>query len=127
MDTPEVLSKFNESTWYRDIIFYLQNLQCPDHMDRSQARSLKLKAIKYCILDEKLYWKDPSGILLTCIIEEQTDEIIDEFHKGICGGHQAWGATTYKILRAGYYWPALFQETNSRVRACLECQMFAGK
>jgi len=80
--------------------------------------------MKYCVLDGQLYWKDPGGILLTCITEE-TGEIIDEFHRGICGGHQAWRATSYKILRAGYYWPTLFQEMNSRVRACPECQQFA--
>jgi len=71
-------------------------------MDRSQARSLKLKAIKYCILDEKLYWKDLGGILLTCMTEEKNEEIIDEFHRGICGVHQAWREKTNKILRASY-------------------------
>jgi len=96
-------------------------------MDRPHARSLKLKAIKYCTLDDQLYWKDPRGILLTCITVEQDGEIIDELHKGICGGHQAWRATTYKILRDGYYWTTLFQDTNSRVRACPKCQMFAGR
>jgi len=72
-------------------------------MDRSQERSLKLKAIKYYILDEKLYSKYLGGILLTCVTEEQTEEIIDEFHRGICGGHQAWRAKKYNILRVRYY------------------------
>ena len=120
-------SKFLESDWYQDIIHYLQHLQCPDCMDRSQARSLRLKAMKYCILDGQLYWKDPGGILLTCITEEKTGEVIEEFHRGICGGNKAWKATAYKILRAGYYWPTLFQEMNSRVRACPKCQRFVGR
>jgi len=55
MDIPKVEPKFFESAWYREIIFYLQNLQCPNHMERLQVRSMKLKAIKYYILDEKLY------------------------------------------------------------------------
>lgn len=114
----DTLSQFFQLAWYHDIVFYLQNLQCPDQMDRSWARSLKLKAIKYFILDDQLYWKDPRSILLTCITKEQTGEIIDELHKGICRGHQAWRDTMYKILRAGYYWPTLFQEANSQVRAC---------
>jgi len=96
-------------------------------MERSQAISLRLKAMKYCIVDGRLYWKDPGGILLTCITEEKMVEIIYEFHRGICGGHQAWKATSYKILRVGYYWPTLFQETNVRVRACLKCQKFTGR
>jgi hypothetical protein len=67
------------------------------------------------------------GILLNCIVEEETEGIIDEFHKGICGGHHAWRDTTYKILRAGYYWPKLFSEVNAKVRSCKECQIFVGK
>jgi hypothetical protein len=74
-----------------------------------------------------LFWKDPVGILLNFLTEEETEEIINEFHKGICGGHHAWRATAYKILRAGYYWPSLFFDVNCMVRACVECQMFAGK
>lgn len=60
---------FRDSAWYKDIIFYLQNLQCPPDMEKSRYRSLKLKSLKYCILQEKLYWKDPGGILLDCINE----------------------------------------------------------
>jgi hypothetical protein len=77
-------------------------------------------------LGEKLFWKDPGGILLNCLTEEETEGIIIEFHKGVCGGHHAWRATTYKILRAGYYWPSLFSDVNSMVRACVECHMFVG-
>jgi len=98
----EVLSKvcpnFFASPWYKDVIFFLQYLKCPDHLERYQACSLKLKAIKYCILHGKLYWKDPRGISLTCVTKEQTTEIINEFHKDICSGHQAWRTMEYKIL-----------------------------
>jgi hypothetical protein len=67
------------------------------------------------------------GILLNFLTEEETEGIINEFHKGICGGHHAWRATAYNILRVGYYWPSLFSDVNCMVRAYVECQMFAGK
>jgi hypothetical protein len=54
-------------------------------------------------MNENIYWKDPLGIFLNCVVEYETAGIIDEFHKGICGGHHAWRATAYKILRDGYY------------------------
>ncbi len=54
-------------------------------------------------------------------------KIIDEFHRGICGGHQAWKEIAYKILKTGFYWPTLFQDTCTMVRACPECQKFTGK
>jgi hypothetical protein len=119
--------KFSSSKWYQNIIFYLQNLQCPPNLTPPKTRSLKLKAVKYCIINEQLYWRDPLGFLLTCLIESETENVIDEFHKGIYGGHHAWRATTYKILREGYYWPNLFADVSAKVRACKECQFFVGR
>jgi len=113
----KVHDKFSLSPWYKDIVSYLQTLECPSHLNQAKATSLKLQETKYCIFYEKIYWKNPLGILLNCIVEEEIQGIINEFHKGICGGHHAWRDTTYKILRLGYYCPKLF----SKVRSCKEC------
>jgi hypothetical protein len=117
----KVSPKFSQSDWYKDVIFYLQNLSFQPSWDKAKERSIKLKAVKYCILGENLFWKDPGGILLNFLTEEETEDIINEFHKGVCGGHHAWRATAYKILRVGYYWPSLFSNVNCMVRACVEC------
>ena len=44
-----------ESPWYQDIVYFLQNLSCPPEMEKSKKRALKLKAIKYCIIEQQLY------------------------------------------------------------------------
>ena len=115
----EVNSKFSQSDWYKETISYLQNFSCSPTWDKSRARSIKLKVAKYCILGENLFWKEPRGILLNFLTEEETEGIIIEFHKGVCGGHHAWIATAYKILRVGYYWPSLFSYVHGLVRACV--------
>ena len=79
---------------------FLQHLECPLELEISKTRSLKLKAVKYCILNQNLYWKDPIGILLKCVDEDESKQVIINMHKGVCGGHQHWKATTLKILRA---------------------------
>jgi hypothetical protein len=96
-------------------------------MTPSKARTLKLHAIKYFIIDGMLYWKDPLGFLLRYLVESETKGVIDEFHEGVCGGHHVSRATAYKVSRAGYYWPKLFTDVNERVRACNSCQLFACK
>jgi hypothetical protein len=55
------------------------------------------------------------------------EDVINEFHKGICGGLHTWRATTYKILRVGYYWPKLVTDVNAKVRACNPWKLFSGK
>lgn len=118
---------FVSSPWYADIIYVLQNLSSPPGMPKNKARTLKLKAAKFCIIKSALYWKDPGGILLNCLVEEEAKTTVDDFHKGDCGGHLFWKTTANKILRAGFYLPSLFSDVYKVVKRCRECQIFQGK
>ena len=51
-------------TWYKDILYFLQEMKPPDGLGKSKARALKLKEVRYCLIDQALYWKDPLGVLL---------------------------------------------------------------
>jgi hypothetical protein len=123
----QVNNKYVSSPWYKDIVFFLLNFQSPPELDKSKFRSLKLRAVKYCIIDQILFWKDPNGFLLRCVDEKEAEQFFYDLHHGVCGGHHHWKATAFKILRAGYYWPVLFSDIFSQVRACEPCQKFAGK
>ena len=57
----QVKPDFFTSPWYADIIFVLQNLQPPAGLRKTQARSVKLKAAKFCIIEQYLFWKDLRG------------------------------------------------------------------
>ena len=105
----------------------IKNLQAPPELTSAQARSVKLKSSRYCILNDYLYWKDPGGILLNCLLETEVKEKINEFHKKHCGGHLYWKSTSNKILKAGYYWPTLFSNVYAKIKACIPCQKFEGK
>jgi hypothetical protein len=48
-----------------------------------RASSLKLKAIKFFILNQNMYWRDHVGILLKCLDENEVNQVI----RGVCGGH----------------------------------------
>jgi hypothetical protein len=64
--------KFLSSNWYKDIVTYLLTLKCPTDLSPSKARTLKMHAVKYCIFKKRLYWKDPLGFLLVCLVELET-------------------------------------------------------
>ena len=97
------------------------------NLQRINAKTINLKAIKYCIINANMYWKDPLNILLLCITESEIEGIIDQFHAGIYEGHYSWRATAYKILRGGFYWPTLFLQVGAKVIGCIPCQMLSGK
>ena len=118
---------FVASPWYSDIVYVLQHLSSPPGMTRNKGRTLKLKAAKFCILNSALYWKDPGGVLLNCLVEEEVNKVKEYFHKGDCRGHHFWKITANKILRAGYYWPTLFADVYKTVKGCHEYQIFEGR
>eukprot|EP00253_Pinus_taeda_P023995 PITA_23995 len=123
----QVSEMFALSPWYSDIIYVLKNLSPPPDMIRNKARTLKLKAAKFYILNSALYWKDPGGILLNCLVEKEAKKVMEDCHQGDCGGHLVWKSTTNKILRVGYYWPTLFADVYNMVKHCHKCQIFEGK
>lgn len=79
------------------------------------------------IVEGRLYWKDPVGILLLCLTEDEFAETIKYYHEKLCGGHYSWKATANKILQAGFYWPTLFGDTYKFVKRFQKCQFFAEK
>lgn len=67
----QVLELFLQSPWYSDIVYVLQHLSPPPGMTKNKGTSLKLKATKFCILNNALYWKDPRCVLLNCLVEDE--------------------------------------------------------
>jgi hypothetical protein len=63
----QIEGKFSSYAWYCDIISHLLTLQCLNDMTPSKERTLKLHKVKYCIIGNQLYWKDPPGFLLRCL------------------------------------------------------------
>ena len=100
---------------YSGIIHFLQKLEVPPVLTPNQALTLKLKSVKFCIVDKLLYWKDMSRVLLRCLDKEESDQVIHRFHSSTCGGHHYWKTTAHKILRVGYYWRVLFADVCQHV------------
>jgi hypothetical protein len=81
----------------------LHNLQAPLGLTKTKARFLKIKSLKYFILNGDLYWKDVGGILLNCLLKDEADKALQDFHEGDCGGNLNWKTIANKIFRAGFY------------------------
>jgi len=124
MVTPPISQAFIESPWYDDIICVLQNLQAPPKLSRTKSRFLKIKSLRFCIIDNALFWRNHEGILLNCLLKEESNKVLQEFHAGHCGGHLYWKTIADKILRAGFYWPILFSYVKKFVTSCHKCQIF---
>ena len=85
--TPQINIAFEQSPWYADICYVLQNLCAPPGLSRTKSRLLKMKASRFCVMNGNLLWKNHEGILLNCLNMNDTDNVIKDFHAGDCGGH----------------------------------------
>jgi hypothetical protein len=122
-----MISELEHDEWYSDIVYYLKNLSCPDHLVDYKRRALRLKAMKYCLTEDGLGWRNPDRVIRRCVNKEEAKKLLEELHSRYCGGHFAARTTAHKILRVGYYWPTLFFDTHKHVRSCQPCQYFSGK
>jgi hypothetical protein len=111
-----------DSDWYKDIIFYLRSWKFPITMNSKERRTLKMKVNKYVLIVDILFRRNYDGILLRCVDENQAQEMVREFHEGICGGHFSPTTTTHKIIRDGFYWTSMFIYSYAMIRKCVSCQ-----
>jgi hypothetical protein len=117
----------SSSGWYKYVVFYLKFGQFPISMTPKERRALKMKSNQYVLIAEILFRRNYDGMLLICVDEKRVQELIQEFHEGICGGHFAPTATTHKIIISRYYWPSVFKYSYVMVIKCIPCQQFQGK
>ena len=110
------LDDVHPDEWYQDIISYLLNHRCPSHLNPVQKRALRFKSQRYMFQGIVLYKQNHEGIYLRCVRKEEARNILEHFHDKWGIGHGSDLATTYWILRVGYYWPTLFKDTHKHMK-----------
>lgn len=93
--------------------------------NEDEAQHLKCKANYYAILDDKLFKRGLTTLLLKCLNSQQTDYIMRALHEWICGLHTRGRSLATKAVRAGYYQPTLRIDTLNFTKRCRRCQEFA--
>jgi hypothetical protein len=84
--------------WYRDILIYLHNLKCPTSASHDERRRICHQAKNYLILNDTLYRRGVDCVLRRCLTHEEAVIVLNDFHKGACGGHLSGLATTQIFL-----------------------------
>jgi hypothetical protein len=72
----------------------------------------------YKIVDNNLYKVSISGPLVWCLNKANAQNILSEVHAGICRGHSGARSLAAKVLRQGFYWPAMIDDAAKLVSTC---------
>ncbi|XP_014501831.1 uncharacterized protein LOC106762433 [Vigna radiata var. radiata] len=83
------------------------------------------KIARFVIIGDDLYKRGFSTPLLKCLSQEEAQYVMDELHNGVCGFHYGRRTLKARILRAGYYWPTMEDDTRMFTQRCLSCQAHA--
>ena len=94
-------------------------------IDRNKARTLQRRAARYILVDGILYQRGYSLPLLRCITKEKAKELMKEVHEGFRGDHAGEQSLSKKILRQGYFWPTMNEDSIEFVQRCDKCQKFS--
>ncbi|XP_016205112.1 uncharacterized protein LOC107645570 [Arachis ipaensis] len=116
------LTKISPS-WMDHITDFLENGKLPE--DEKKAKVLRREAAKYTVIRDQLFKKGLSQPLLKCLHPDQTDYVLREVHEGCCGHHIEGKALARKLIRAGYYWPTMMNDSRGFVKKCTKCQQNA--
>ncbi|XP_022159204.1 uncharacterized protein LOC111025623 [Momordica charantia] len=100
----------SEENWMSHLIKYLKDGILPDEMIEGQQ--LQRQAARYVLKDESLYKRGYSLPLLKCLTLNEADYVMREIHEGVCGNHFVVRSLSHKIVRQGYYWPTMLNDTT---------------
>ena len=110
------------NSWMTPITNYLKEETLPS--DPVEARKLKIRSIRFVLIQDVLYKRGFSLPYLRCLDKVEAEYVMREIHEGICGNHSRACSLVHKLVRAGYYWPTMQKDAISYTRACDRCQRF---
>ncbi|XP_016173781.1 uncharacterized protein LOC107616323 [Arachis ipaensis] len=120
IDALNVLNIVNKDSWQHPYIQYLRSGSIPK--DIENKGKFRRQASYYTLLNDNLYRRGYSRPLLKCLNRVEADLVLSEAHEGICGIHSGARSLSQKILRAGFYWPTIWEDSKHKVRTCDNCQ-----
>ena len=110
-------------SWMDPIWDYITDGHLTD--DLKEASKIRTRSARFTNHKGSLYKQGFFTPILKCIAGKDTDYVLREVHKGICGNHIGARALAGKVLRQGYYWPTILRDATDLVRRCKICQEHA--
>ena len=89
-----------EDGWMTQLIKYLSGAFVPK--DEENEALVRRRALKFTMVEGKLYKMGKATPMLRCVGENETKLILLEVHEGVCGIHIGGRALAAKLLRVGY-------------------------
>lgn len=80
---------------------YLKDRVFPD--DTEEVRKLRIRSVKFVLMDEVLYKMGFSQPHLRCLTPDESFNVLRDVHEGAYGNRSGARSLVHKIVCAGYY------------------------
>lgn len=104
---------------YHMEIFSWRGITCEDSKEPTQIRR---RSAKFLLIGDKMYRRSYSSPLQKCVAQDDAEPILVEVYEGICGSYIRSGSLTRILLRQGYIWSQIQEDTKRLVNKCKRCQ-----
>jgi hypothetical protein len=118
LDEVSKMTMTEHDDWRTPLVRYLEN---PDYIT---DRKLQQQALKYVMLDNTLYHRTIDGLLLKCLVLDQSKIAMGEVHEQICCTHQSAHKMKWLLHCAEFYWPTMINNCFRYYKGCESCQKF---
>nr|XP_029145223.1 uncharacterized protein LOC112717554 [Arachis hypogaea] len=119
-ESAKIFNTLSKGSWQEPYIQYLRNGSVPEEIENKGK--FRRQASFFTLINNTLYRRGYSRPLLKCLDREEADLLLAEAHEGICGIHCGARSLAQKALRAGFYWPTIWEDSRHKVRTCDNCQ-----
>jgi hypothetical protein len=117
-----VANTIGEDDWRKPFLDYFNHGTLPD--DIVERRKLQRRLPSYVVKSRTLYRRSfGQEVLLRCVSRREADQVLQEVHHGVCGGHQSGPKMYHSIKLSGYYWPGVMADCLTVARSCHSCQI----
>ncbi|GKC63675.1 reverse transcriptase domain-containing protein [Tanacetum coccineum] len=105
------------------IINYLKDGRLPE--DPVAARKIRVKAPQYSLKQGILYRKGYLTHWMRCVGPNQAQYVLYEAHFWSYEAHVRARTIAQNVARLEYFWPTMYNDMNTVVSACINCQQHA--
>ncbi|XP_075080132.1 uncharacterized protein LOC142165489 [Nicotiana tabacum] len=90
--------------------------------DPKESRTLRARAAQFSLdKNETLYKRTFDGPMAVCLGPGDTDYVLQEIYEGSCGNHSSVDSLILKVIKAGYYWDSMENDTKEFIRKFDKC------
>lgn len=107
---------------FEDIIHFLMTSTTLEEYTIQQKKELVVRTEDFSVIAGNLYKMGTDEILQGYVLDFERSSILLNTHGGTSRGNYAGRETTQKILRIGFWWKSLDQDSKAYYRACDVCQ-----